>query len=154
MSPTIIVLGVLGLIPFVACGLAAVGHNPEPAERMLAALIDYSALVLTFSGGAHWGLALLSGGMDQRAHRGRLALGVLPMLVGWVALGVRSLAPWMALTVLIVGFIGLLVGEREADRRGLLPPGYLWLRLGFTVVAVAMLTTVLTLRLLGQTIVF
>jgi heme exporter protein D len=35
-----------------------------------------------------------------------------------------------------------------------MPHRYLWLRWGFTVVAVAMLVTVTTLRLLGQTIAF
>lgn len=151
MSPIIIALSVLGVIPFIGCGLAALGHNPEPAERMLMVLIDYAALVLTLAGGAHWGMAIHASEPTQAAQRGRLVLAVVPLLVGWVAL---SLPPWMALTLLIVGYVAMMLGEREASRRGMVPTGYLWLRLGFSVVAVAMLTTVLTLRLLGQTIVF
>jgi hypothetical protein len=46
------------------------------------------------------------------------------------------------------------VFEQEAAKRGLMPPHYLWLRWGFTIVAAAMMVTVLTLRLLGQTIAF
>ena len=52
------------------------------------------------------------------------------------------------------GVVGAVLAEHEADRRGLMPLHYLWLRWGFTVVAVAMMVTVLTLRLLGQTLIF
>ena len=56
--------------------------------------------------------------------------------------------------MLIAAFIGAMLAEQEASRRALLPPRYLWVRWGFTLVAVAMLVTVLTLRLLDQTIRF
>jgi hypothetical protein len=61
-------------------------------------------------------------------------------------------ANWIALMVLIGAYIGALLIEQEGARRGLVATHYLWLRWGFTIVAVAMLITVLTLRLLGQTI--
>jgi hypothetical protein len=56
--------------------------------------------------------------------------------------------------VLIAASTGAVLIEQEAAKRGLVPPHYLWLRWGFTIIAVAMLVTVLTLRLLGQTIAF
>jgi hypothetical protein len=56
--------------------------------------------------------------------------------------------------VLIVAYIATVLAEHEAGRRNLLPPRYLWVRWGFTVVAVAMLVTVMTLRLAGLTISF
>jgi hypothetical protein len=151
VSPVAALLTVLGLVPFVLLGLGALGHDPIPAGRMLSALIDYAALVLGFVGAVHWGLALAPTGIGRQSPRAWLILAVVPMLVGWVAL---NLEPWMALVLLIVGSVATVLAEREANRRGLLPPGYLWLRYGFAVVSVAMLTTVLTLRLLGQTTVF
>ena len=51
--------------------------------------------------------------------------------------------------MLIAAYIGAVLVEQEAAKRDLLPPRYLWLRWGFTLVAVAMMITVLTLRLLG-----
>ena len=86
-------------------------------------------------------------------ERARLGLGVVPLLLGWIALLLPLVAaPWVALILLIAAYIGTVLVEQEAGRRGRLPPRYLWPRWGFTVIAVAMMTTVLTLHLLGQTI--
>jgi hypothetical protein len=150
-----ILLSVLGLAPFIACGLGAIGPDPERAARMLGALIDYAAVTLAFVGGIHWGFELLVRQADTFLHRMRLGLGVIPPLIGWIALLLALALPaWVPLLVLIAAYIATVVIEQEAGRRNLLPPRYLLLRWGFTVVAAAMMTTVLTLRLLGQTIAF
>jgi hypothetical protein len=150
-----ILLSVLGLVPFIVCGLAALGTDPDMASRMLQVLIGYAALVLAFVGGIHWGFGLQSTPQTQGTPgraRGRLALGVLPLLVGWIALVLPLVvAPWVSLILLIIGYIGVVLVEQEVGRRELLPPRYLWVRWGFTLVAVAMLVTVVTLRLLGLT---
>jgi ABC-type uncharacterized transport system permease subunit len=151
MSSIAVLLTVLGLAPFIACGLAALGPNPQTAARMTTALIDYGALILSFVGAVHWGLVLAPTGTDRRLPAVWMVVAAVPMLLGWLAL---SLGDDLALVVLIAGSLATVLGERQASRRSLLPPGYLWLRYGFTVVSVAMLTTVLTLRLLGQTIAF
>jgi hypothetical protein len=159
-----IVLGIAGLIPFIVCGLGAVSADPVQAARMMVALVGYGAVILSFLGGVHWGFALggaspVAAALETTAgnrlitvQRGRLVLGVVPSLIGWLALLAQALAlEWVALLVLIVGFIGTVVAEHQASRRMLLqPPGYIWLRWGLTVVVAAMLVTVLTLRLLGQ----
>ncbi len=41
-------------------------------------------MILAFLGGVHWGFALPE--PSGRADRARLGLGVVPSLVGWVAL--------------------------------------------------------------------
>ena len=71
-----------------------------------------------------------------------------------LGLGHALTGTWVALLVLIAAHIGMVLVEQQAARRELLPPHYLLLRWGFTVVAIAMMVTVLTLRLLGQTIKF
>jgi hypothetical protein len=150
-----ILLSVLGLVPFIICGLAALGPDPDTSARMLGALIGYAAVMLAFVGGIHWGFELLSSGQDTVLRRARLVLGAVPPLLGWVALLLPLvIAPWISLILLIAAYIGTVVVEREAGKREALPPRYLWLRWGFTVVAVAMMVTVLTLRLLDQTIAF
>jgi hypothetical protein len=157
-----ILLGVAGLVPFVVCGLGAVSADPVQATRMLTALIGYGAVILSFLGGVHWGFALGSpspvpaaattGNRFVTAERARLVLGVVPSLIGWLALLLQmSMLEWMALLVLIAGFIATLIAEHQAARRLMVSPGsYIWLRWGLTVAVVAMLVTVLTLRLLGQ----
>jgi hypothetical protein len=150
-----ILLSVLGLVPFVVCGLVALGQDQVAADRMLSALIAYAAVTLAFLGGIHWGLELQSRQDNASLRRARLGLGILPPLVGWIALLLPLVAaPWVALVVLIAAYVGTFLVEQKAGQRDLLPPRYLWLRLGFTVVAVAMLVTVLTLRLLDQKIGF
>jgi hypothetical protein len=163
MPALAMLLSILGLAPFIGCGLAALGSNAATADRMLAALIAWGALVLAFVGGLHWGLVLreqesglpgAQGGRPGIGRQMRIGAAVLPLILSWLALLLPLIAePWLALLLLIAAYIAVLVAEHHFSRRSVLPSRYLWLRWGFTVVAVAMLTTVLTLRLLGQTIV-
>jgi hypothetical protein len=148
-----IVLGVAGLIPFIACGLTALSSAEPRASQLLAALIGYGAVTLSFLGGVHWGFALIE--EPPRAERERLVLGVLPALCGWLALLVGLVVPAEAgLAVLIVGFIATIVLEAQArNRHSLLPGGYMTLRWGLSIVVVAILVTVLVLRLIGARIV-
>jgi hypothetical protein len=160
MPISAILLSILGLAPFIGCGLAALGPQAATADRMLTALIAWGALVLAFTGGLHWGLALREAGTTPPAASGRhvhvrIGMAVLPMLVGWVAILLPLVAAaWLALLLLVAAYIATLAAEQRWARSYGWPARYLWLRWGFTVVAVAMLITVTTLRLLGQTIVF
>jgi len=151
--PTIVLpLSLLGLVPLIVFACGGVGHVPETSERMLAALIDYAALVLAFAGGVHWGLALLPGAPRPSL---RFCAGVLPMIVAWVGLVLAQLvAPTVALAVLIAGYLATVLTEHRMAGRLLVPSGYLWIRWSFSVVAVIMMAMVLVLRGLGQTIVF
>lgn len=151
----IVLLSVLGLVPFIVCGLAALGPDAATAQRMLSALIAYAAVALALIGGVHWGLALRTPVPEESrfAERARLGFGAAAVVVGWIALLLPLVAAsWLALVVLLAGHIGAVVAEHALGRRGLLPPRYLWLRWGYTVVAAAMLITVLTLSLFGRTV--
>ena len=82
--------------------------------------------------------------------RARLLLGVVPSLIGWAGLLLAiALPPEVGLAVLIFGFIATLAVEVRAGRLGLVPAGYLWLRWALSIVVVAVLVTVLVIRLLG-----
>lgn len=70
-------LGYAGLIPFV--GLAAQASNPEAVSAFMA----YSAVILSFLGGVHWGVAMRD---SQFASSSRLVLCMLPSLLGWLSL--------------------------------------------------------------------
>ena len=150
-----ILLSILGLVPFIVCGLAALGPHPVTAERMLTTLIAYAALVLAFSAGIHWGFELQSPQENRGVGRARLGIAAAALTVGWIAIALPIVTvAWLSLVVLIAAYIGAVLVEQEAAKRGLMPPHYLWLRWGFTIIAVAMLVTVLTVHLLGQTIAF
>jgi hypothetical protein len=152
MPAIAIAFSLLGLVPLVFFAFGAVGHIPETAERMLVSLIDYAALILSFSGGVHWGLALLPGAVQPSA---RIGAGVLPLIVAWVGLVLAQMvSPTVALAVLIVGYLAIVLTEHQAAQRLQLPSRYVWIRWGFSVVSMVMMVMVLILRGIGQTIVF
>lgn len=161
MPISAILLSVLALAPFIGCGLGALDSHAATADHMLTGLIGWGALVLAFIGGLHWGLAMrdpdpaVRPATWERKRNVLIGLAALLPVLGWVALMLPVAAPsWLALLLVIAGYIATLVVEHQAGARAVLPSGYLTVRWAFTVVAVAMLTTVLTLRLLGKTIVF
>ena len=148
LPPLAILLGAAGLLPFLACALGAVATTDGTAQRLLLALIAYGAVILAFLGGVHWGFEL--GGPPSVAERARLVGGVLPSLVGWAALLIPLVAaPEIGLAVLLGGFVVMTGFEARARRRGLVPPGYMGLRWGLSVVVAAVLAAVLVLRLTG-----
>jgi hypothetical protein len=151
--PTVAIpLSLLGLVPFFVFAFGSVGHIPETAERMLISLIDYAGLILAFAGGVHWGLALLPGAVRPTLRFGG---GVLPLIVGWVGLVLAQfLSPWVALVVLILGYLATVLTEHRAAQRLLVPSRYVWMRWGFSLVAVVLMVMVLIVRGIGQTIVF
>jgi hypothetical protein len=152
MPAIAILLSLLGVVPFVCFALGAVGHIPDTAERMLVSLIDYAALTLAFAGGVHWGLALQPESIRPSI---RFGAGVLPMIVAWVGLILaQMIAPSVALAVLVLGYLATVLTEHRAAQRLLVPASYVWIRWGFSLVAVVLMVMVLVLRGIGQTIVF
>ncbi|MCW3475789.1 DUF3429 domain-containing protein [Limobrevibacterium gyesilva] len=153
LPPFALVLGIAGLIPFIVCGIVALSVPDERAAQYLTALMAYGAVVLAFLGGVHWGFVL--GSPEDRSVRPRLALGVVPSLIGWLALLSPLAVPAeFGLALLILGYVGTVLGEARLYRQGLVPSGYMWMRWGLSLVVVATLVTVLTLRLLGAKIIF
>ncbi len=146
-----ILLGAAGVLPFLALALAALSRADPQAAQWLAWLVGYGAVILSFLGAVHWGFVL---GAEAPERPGlRLSLGVVPALLGWLALwldgaGLGSLA----IGLLIASFLAVAVTERSFYIHGWLPRGYLWLRYLLTIVVVLILATVLTLRVLGARI--
>lgn len=80
-SPLALRLGHAGLVPFVA-GALAVWGAPEPWRPGAAsALLAYAAVIASFLGGMHWGMALRA-----PANAGRLWWGIAASLAGWAGL--------------------------------------------------------------------
>jgi len=118
-------LGYAGLIPFAAgAALAALGPPPWRAFAV-PALAAYGAAIVSFLGAVHWGLALRARPDEAPAAWPRLALGVLPAVVGWLSLLLPSRP---GLFLLAAGVLAVAAVETAAARRGLLPRDYLALR--------------------------
>lgn len=102
-------LGLAGLIPFVL-GAALQWYGP-PGWRMLAgmALLSYGAVIVSFLGGIHWGLAMRASPVPVA----RLVWGVLPSLLGWLAVLLDS--PWGHL-VLALSLLACFAVDRTVYR--------------------------------------
>jgi Protein of unknown function (DUF3429) len=151
--PTIAIpLSLLGLVPLIIFACGAVGQDAQLAQRLVFALIDYAALILAFAGGTHWGLAMLPEAIRPSL---RMSAGVFPLIIAWIALVLAQLlAPWVALGVLIVGYLATVLTEHRSTGRAPAPARFLFMRWTFSLVAVVMMAMVLIVRGLGQTIVF
>ena len=96
LDKTILWLGYGGLVPFVGLALL-MWLVPPPVQAFVAlALVAYGALIASFLGGVHWGTGFL---MGEAAPRMQFVWGVVPSLLGWLALllPVRAGLPLLAL---------------------------------------------------------
>jgi hypothetical protein len=128
-----------GVAPFLLC-LLGVGLFPGYEQRELAqrVAVAYGAVVLTFVGGVHWGLAL-AGRLQWRPVR--LVGAVAPAIVAAAAVvvgGQRGLA------LLVVGLgVFWLYEHREVGRE--LPDEYVSLRRNLSLGACILLALILML---------
>lgn len=125
-------LGLAGLVPFISGALGIwvtpVGWRP----LVLAALLDYAAVILAFMGAIHWGLAM-RGEEDSLKAQVQLGLSVIPPLVGWAAVSF-GLPVALAIPLFVLAFIALYWADLRAVRLGLAPIWYKPLRKPLTVV--------------------
>lgn len=116
-------LGTGGLVPFVAGALGMWLAPPSWRSEILSLLLIYAAMILSFLGAVHWGLALRDGLRDRALWR-RLGLSVSPALAAWFALMTPA---FPALTILILTFAAMYVVDR-AMLDGIVPHWYPRLR--------------------------
>jgi len=135
-------LGYAGLIPFVAAAFLVVAD--WRADWALTAFTGYAAVILAFLGGIQWGLALGGPGGDVDPVE-RFAVGVLPSLVGWLALLLPAAA---GIGLLGAGFVAVYAHDRLRNPPGL-PAGYARLRAHLTLTVVALHGVVLAVLLHG-----
>ncbi len=126
-------LGYLGLLPFVGGAVAVWVAAPGPAALAERALLAYAAIILSFMGAVHWGLAMHSG---HPARDRQLALSVVPALIAWVTL---LLPPLAAFPVMLLSFAALNAADWRAVEAGAAPAWYPSARLPLTVAVVTSL---------------
>ena len=96
LDKTILWLGYGGLMPFVGLALLIWLVPPRIQPFVALALVAYGALIASFLGGVHWGTGFL---MGEAAPHMQFVWGVVPSLLGWLALllPVRAGLPLLAL---------------------------------------------------------
>ncbi len=156
-----VLLSLTGTIPFLVLG-GVVLLDPLGARTAIQILISYGAVVLSFLGAVHWGFALHDTAHPVNgtpltpsvlgAERQLLIFGIVPAIIGWVALSVmlHFNAPALALFLLLVGFFVTIVVETIGRGRGVVAGNYLVLRWAVSVVVLVVLLAVLFAVLSGM----
>ncbi len=135
------ILGWSGILPLVLANLAFFkGYG------IVAATLGnlYAAIILSFLGAIHWGLALDREG--QREAPMLLLWSVIPALWGFMALW---WTPLTAILILIAGFIAQWLADRRLRSRIQLPSWFMPLRTGLTSAVIALLALMLVQILTG-----
>jgi hypothetical protein len=139
VPPPARILGLAGLLPFWG-GVLALIVLDEPGRRAaLVAVIAYGAVILTFLGAVHWGLALQ---VAREVRWERLGWGVAPSLIGWAAM---LIDPAPALLLLVLGLGAALAVDLRAGAAALFPAWYVALRIALSIGAIAALLLALVL---------
>jgi len=156
-----ILLTLAGAIPFLFLG-AIVLLDPLGSRTAIQVLISYGAVILSFVGAVHWGFALRDTAHPVNgtpltpatlgAERDLLVFGIVPAIIGWVALSLmlHFNAPALALFVLLVGFFIAIVVETIGRGRGVVAGNYLALRWAVSVIVLIVLLIVLFAVLSGM----
>ena len=128
-------LGVAGLVPFCLLGLfpnfAKISFEP------LSGLVVYGALILSFLGGAVWGLSLHSVETFPRKYP-FLIIAVAPSLLGWVCV---FLPIGYGVFALICFFTLMLLIDFALYRAGQIESWYIKFRLYLTISVISILAT-------------
>ena len=132
---TVAWLGYGGLLPFLALTPASLLDHHHGAVWS-DALYAYGAIILSFIGALHWGLAMSLPELTERQRSACFAWSVVPALIAWPAV---LFSPPLAAPLLVFGFIAHYLQDRRLARQATLPGWYLPLRLRLTSVAVVCL---------------
>ena len=134
-SQTIIIrLGYAGLVPFVLLTALMWLVDTELLPFVSIALGGYSAAIVSFLGGVHWGIGFMKGEAAPRFH---FIWGVAPSLTAWLALMMPAYAA--------LPLLGLVLLACYAVDHKTYPPAGLaqWLPMRLRLTVVAMLSCVL-----------
>ena len=126
-------LGYAGLIPFIVFSIGSWSQLPMVSDSTYI-LIAYAAIILSFMGAIHWGVAM----SNTEQHNGQYFIAsVIPALSAWVALLIPNS---YAIILLIIGFIVLILYDWSVEKPQRLPPWYIPMRNRLTVVVIVCLT--------------
>lgn len=136
-------LGLAGLIPFAATSVTSLAGPQELRPHAALALSAYGAVILSFLGGIHWGMAMAASsrrgaGTGDREMLRSLVIAIVPSLAGWAGLLLPQTA---GLLLLSASFLAMFALDLQASANGIFPRWYPALRLPLSAGAAACLLT-------------
>ena len=131
------VLTFAGAIPFIVATAFLFRGEAHVRVPAIAALVTYSAVVLSFLGGIEWGLALREEAGNERTRAVALGLSTVPSLAAWAVLWLPS--PTQQLGTALAIFVSAWAADQYLSSRGLLPTWFVDLRTAITAVVAIVL---------------
>lgn len=136
VPPVPLWLGAGGLIPFILFA-GAVWVLPDAYQALAYSwLRTYSAVILSFVGALHWGIAMVHRDVSERDRDTMMMWSVMPALVGW---GGMLLSQRPGLAIVAAMFIAHYSMDKLLVTRVSMPAWYIPLRRGLTFVVVVCL---------------
>lgn len=123
------ILGYAGLIPFITLSIASWIEIPF-LDNTVYALITYAAIILSFMGAIHWGMAMSK---TDNKQSGYFIASVIPALVAWFSL---LFADFYSLIILLIGFVSLIVYDLAVEKSQAFPGWYIPMRIRLTFIVV------------------
>jgi hypothetical protein len=128
-------LGYAGLIPFFLMTLGVWTADATWIGDFVKGQLAYAMVILSFLGGVHWGVALLSNTLPEEISHRALAWGVTPSLIAWCA----TLFSGFGFAVMMAGFIAALQVDKQLYPAYGMPDWMVPMRKRLTTVVVLML---------------
>ena len=128
-------LGYAGLIPFFLMTLGVWTADATWIGDFVKGQLAYGMVILSFLGGVHWGVALLSNTLPEEISRRALTWGVTPSLIAWCA----TLFSGFGFAVMMAGFIAALQVDKQLYPAYGMPDWMVPMRKRLTTVVVLML---------------
>ena len=128
-------LGYAGLIPFFLMTLGVWTAETTWIGDFVKGQLAYAMVILSFLGGVHWGVALLSNTLPEEIARRALAWGVTPSLIAWCA----TLFSGFGFAVMMAGFIAALQVDKQLYAAYGMPDWLIPMRKRLTTVVVLLL---------------
>ena len=139
-------LGFAGLIPFLLMVLGVWFADVSWLGDFVKGQLAYGIVILSFLGGIHWGVALLSGSLADAELKKALLWGVTPSLIAWSA----PLFGGFGFAMLMAGFIAALQVDKQMYPIYGMPEWMIVLRKRLTIVVVlSLILTVIGTNLRG-----
>ncbi len=131
-------LGYAGLIPFIVFSIGSWLSLPMITDATYI-LIAYAAIILSFMGAIHWGVAMANSEPNNTRY---FIASVIPALSAWLALLIPQS---YAIILLMIGFITLIIYDWSVEKSQRLPDWYIPLRNKLTtVVVICLMVTLLS----------
>ena len=128
------ILGLAGLLPFVAQALFSWLSPPSELTGVLRSQAHYAASILTFLGALHWGVTLAAPSIVDGAAVTRMVWSVIPSIFAWIV----TLYPiHVSLPLLFAGLLVALAVDWALYRDTPVPRWFMSLRLVLSVGALA-----------------